>query len=212
MIRQYSAGAQVCSKCVPGEMTTSAQESMAELHRLIEIQIFQAVQRVVMDEGAHGPVLGHDFPAEAHDAAKFHAAGVGIDPASYFSHAGISLPAVPSPVTCVRFSCLTFCSEIGSTAKKPTGITPNAAKSASMMAKDANSGARRSWWPLSGRWWPNSSVWARPKKYLEAANQAIRMTVRPAENAPAFWSAGASTIPRKPENTANGGSPNAAST
>src|SRR5438105_12473587 len=122
-------------------MTTSAQESMAELHRLIKIQIFQAVQRVVMDEGAHGPVFGHDFPAESHDAPQFHAAGVGIDPTFYFSHAGISLPPVPCPVTCVRFSCMTFCSDIRSPAKNLTGITPNATKSTSMMAKDANSGA-----------------------------------------------------------------------
>jgi hypothetical protein len=49
-------------------------------------QVFEAMQRVVMDEGAHGPVLRDHFTRKTHDTAKLHSAGVGILPACYLFH------------------------------------------------------------------------------------------------------------------------------
>ena len=131
MTNQDSAGAQVPSKVLPGDIPVASHELLAMPDRCLKRKILQAVKRVVMYEGAHGPVLRNHFAGDADNAAKFHPPGVGIYRAFYLIHAGGSIPTVRR-----RFA--------GSRSKKRAGITPKATKSASTMAKEASSGARRS--------------------------------------------------------------------
>jgi hypothetical protein len=43
------------------QIALSAQQAPAALHRFVEPEVFEAVQRIVMHEGPHRPVLGDDL-------------------------------------------------------------------------------------------------------------------------------------------------------
>src|SRR5207249_4423196 len=120
MTDQDSAGAEIRSKVFPGNVTVASQEFLAMPDGCLKRKILQAMKRVVMYEGTHGPILRNHFAGDADNAAKFHASGAGVYRAFYWIHAGGSIPTVRG-----RFA--------GSGSKRRAGITPKATKSASMM-------------------------------------------------------------------------------
>src|SRR2546421_213624 len=93
-------------------------------------QVFETMQRVMMDECAHRPILRDDFPGKPDDAAKFHAAGIGIVFSCYLVHAcGLSA---------VRYS------RFASVPRKSCGMRPKAINRVSTMVREANSERRKS--------------------------------------------------------------------
>src|SRR5690348_12671386 len=94
MTQQYSPAAKVSSKRFAREIAAPPQKLLAAPNRLVKREIFEAMERIVMNEGAHGPVLGDHLAGETDNAAKLHATGVrvdGIHVPSYFVHAGDSM-------------------------------------------------------------------------------------------------------------------------
>src|SRR2546429_5590083 len=64
MMRTNPAGADIAPKELIGQIAFPSQELMAPAHGVLKMEIFQAMQRIVMDKGAHGPVLGDDLAGE----------------------------------------------------------------------------------------------------------------------------------------------------
>ena len=87
MTEQDSAGAEVPTKVLAGDIPVASQELLAMPDCRLKRKILQAVKRIVMYEGTHGPVLRDHFAGDADNAAKFHAPGVGIYRAFYLIHA-----------------------------------------------------------------------------------------------------------------------------
>mgnify|MGYP001589391086 CR=1 FL=1 len=50
------------------------------------MEIFEAVQRIVMHEGAHRPVLGNDLAGELDQPSELHALGLAVRRCFYFFH------------------------------------------------------------------------------------------------------------------------------
>jgi hypothetical protein len=90
MAKLDAPGPKIPPKGVAGKIAGGSQERLSEPDGFLKRKIFQAVKRIVVDEGAHGPILGNHLAGEADDAAKLHATGI----ACYFVHAGNSVPAV----------------------------------------------------------------------------------------------------------------------
>ena len=86
MTEQNPAGAEVPSKDIAGEIAVASQELLATPDGFFKREILQAMKRVVMHEGPHGPILRDDFAREADDAAEFHAPGFNVD------GVGLSIP------------------------------------------------------------------------------------------------------------------------
>src|SRR5437773_11160066 len=70
MMERDSPRVQATAKRVPGKITMPAQKRPSTTDCLMKRQVFEAMQRVVMDEGAHGPVLRDHFTRKTHDTAK----------------------------------------------------------------------------------------------------------------------------------------------
>jgi len=61
-----------------GQIALAAQQPSGAPDGVVEVQILQAVQRVVVDEGPHGPVGGDDLAGNEDQPAQVHPPGVGI--------------------------------------------------------------------------------------------------------------------------------------
>lgn len=59
------------------EVSASTEQLPSLLYGLLKRQGFQPMERVVMDEGPHRPVLGNDFPGQFHIRAQFHPLRIG---------------------------------------------------------------------------------------------------------------------------------------
>ena len=72
MMRTNPAGADIAPKELIGQIAFPSQELMAPAHGVLKMEIFQAMQRIVMDKGAHGPVLGDDLAGEQDQPSELH--------------------------------------------------------------------------------------------------------------------------------------------
>src|SRR5581483_4404362 len=130
MLKPDAARAQVAAVDVAGQIAFSAQELAAPLDRLLERQALQAVQRIVMHEGPHGPVLSDDFAREADRPAKLHPLGVGIGGGRHRFH-------VVDSVACI-------CGAGAPESRSRGGTRPSATSRTMTSTKDAVSDGYRS--------------------------------------------------------------------
>jgi hypothetical protein len=61
-------------------------ELLAATNRFLEREIFETVERIVVHERPHRPILGDDFAGELHDAAQLHPSGLDVDRTVYLFH------------------------------------------------------------------------------------------------------------------------------
>ena len=66
------AGFEITTIQVTGKIAVAAHELFAALDGLFKRKVFQAVKRVMMHKGAHGPVLGDDFACEMDNPSQLH--------------------------------------------------------------------------------------------------------------------------------------------
>ncbi len=90
MMRQNPAGAEVFAICLTGQIATAAQQALRFAHGLFEVEFFEPVQRIVMHECAHGPVVGDDLARQPDQSFQLHPLGFAEARADYLCHSIIS--------------------------------------------------------------------------------------------------------------------------
>src|SRR5689334_13052555 len=193
MFRSNAACLQIPPIQFAGEITAAAHELFAAADRFFKGKVFETVERVVMHEGPHGPILRDDFPGEADDAAQLHPPGFNVGRALYRVHVD------DSPM-------IAGANEAPAGVKSVAGARPKANRTTTTISKDANSGLSRSVYRNSGRRMPKSSRCTICMMYQEAASHA-----RSVRNSPASDGNGElSRSPMNPAKTPKGGRPIAA--
>jgi hypothetical protein len=69
------AGVEVAAIEVAGKIAVPSQELFAASDGFFKREVLEAVERIVMHEGPHRPVLGNDLTRQADHAPEFHAPG-----------------------------------------------------------------------------------------------------------------------------------------
>src|SRR5438128_486167 len=103
------------------------------------MQILETVEWIVVDEGAHRPVLRNDFAGQANDAAQLHA--LGFNGLKSLKTAECYLFHARNSITAGRSTAL---SPVGLRSNRCVGMTPNATKSTRTTASEVSSASRRS--------------------------------------------------------------------
>src|SRR4026209_2921038 len=91
MTRQNAPKTEVVAKDFIGQIAVAAPRLPGAADRLFKVKIFQPVQRVVMHEGAHGPVVGDDLAGETDERSELHPLAVAIVSPGYLDHSIFSM-------------------------------------------------------------------------------------------------------------------------
>jgi hypothetical protein len=75
MMAENSSGVEVPAIRCTGKIAAGSKKRAPPLDRWFKWEVFETVQRVVVDKHSHGPVLPYDFTRQADDPSQFHAAG-----------------------------------------------------------------------------------------------------------------------------------------
>src|SRR5262249_810063 len=126
-----STGLEVDAILMAGQVAIASQELFAPPDGLFERKILETMERVVVHESPHRPVLRDDFACEVDDPSQLHPSRFDVGPVLYLFHGNDPVMALLA-VTIV------------SDPKKVAGISPNASNTTTSMASDANSLGSRS--------------------------------------------------------------------
>ena len=78
MLELNPAGIEVAAIEVAGKIAIRSQELFAAPDGFFKRKIFEAMERIVMHEGAHRPVLGNDRARQANLASEFRTSGCNV--------------------------------------------------------------------------------------------------------------------------------------
>ena len=65
VLLQNSAAMEILTKHLIGQIWITTQEELPLANRFLEVEFFEPVQRIVMHECPHGPVIGDDLACQS---------------------------------------------------------------------------------------------------------------------------------------------------
>ena len=126
MVDRDSARTHIPAIDITGQIPIPSHELLAAPDGFLERQILKTMERIVMYERPHRPVLGDDFSCELDDPSQLHPSGFDVDRRGYLFHAN-------NPVTAL----VSAGAESGP--HSPAGITPNAMTISTTISSATNS-------------------------------------------------------------------------
>lgn len=83
-------GVNIIAKNIVGQKTLASQKLLCAAHGILKMKIFQAMQRIVMNKGAHGPVLCDDLTRKTDERSQLDPLGFAVVRLCHLFHNVIS--------------------------------------------------------------------------------------------------------------------------
>src|SRR5580765_6176859 len=114
-----------------GEVAAASQELVAAPDGLLERKVFKAMERIMVHESPHRPILRDDFACEMDNPSQFHSPRFEVWSVLYLFHTNNSVMAPVAVITMPVSS-------------RWVGTTPNASNTTTRIVSEANSPGSRS--------------------------------------------------------------------
>ena len=86
-----ASSAKVVAETVVGQITFAAERSLSCLDRFFKWQMFEAMQRVVMHECSHRPIIGDRLARKPDQRSQLHPLALVVGLCCYLSHSIVSM-------------------------------------------------------------------------------------------------------------------------
>ena len=126
MVDRDSARTHIPAVGLAREVPIPSHELLAAPDGFLERQILKTMERIVMHERPHRPILGDDFSCELDDPSQLHPSGFDVDRRGYLFHANVPMISLGESATLLG-------------PNSPAGITPSAMTISTTISSAANS-------------------------------------------------------------------------